>query len=104
LNTFIEISKPLEQEGLEDVFIDDKSEDKLYEISEIKKSPVQSCSSSEDENNIEKLEGAQKKQSHDNLLVADKAAEVNTLLKIQELHCLLKKTVAWMKERVALVE
>jgi len=38
------------------------------------------------------------------MLFADIASEVYTLLKIQELNCLLKKTVAWMKERAALVE
>jgi hypothetical protein len=57
----MEISTPLEQEGLEDVFIDEKSEEKLYEISELKKSPVLYCSSYEYEDNIEKLEGSQTK-------------------------------------------
>jgi hypothetical protein len=82
LNTFIDISTPLEQEGLEDVFIDEKSDEKLYEISKLKKFPVQYCSSSEYEDNIENLDGAQTKQSHDNLLSTDTATEVNTLLKI----------------------
>ena len=55
------------------------------------------------QNNIEEFQEAQTKQSHDNLLFADKTAEVNTLLKIQELNFLLKKTVTWMRP-VALVE
>ena len=76
---FIDVSKSFEQEGLDEVFTDKKSDEKTYEIKEIKKPLVQYCSSSEDKDNIQKPEAAQTKQLHDNFVFAAKALEVNTL-------------------------